>query len=370
MQNFSYKVTHIDTNSGARTGILSTPHGDILTPAFMPVGTAATVKAVMTPTLKELNTQIILSNTYHLYLRPSSSIVAQAGGLHKFMNWDKPILTDSGGFQVFSLGDLRKVTDDGVSFSSHIDGSKHFFSPEKVIDIENDLSADIIMAFDECTSYGVSYDEAYKAVKRTLSWLDRCYKHHTNDKQMLFPIVQGNMFSDLRLTSLKETISYAKCGIAIGGLSVGEPSELMYQMLDCLQPHLPTNMPRYLMGVGSPDYILEGVARGIDMFDCVLPTRIARNGTAMTSKGKIVVRNSVYKEDFSSLDENCDCTTCKNYTKTYLRHLVNCDEILASILLSIHNIRFLNKLAEDIRFAINNNKFNEFKVNFINMYYN
>lgn len=370
MQNFNYKVTHIDTNSGARTGVLSTPHGDISTPAFMPVGTAATVKAVLPSSLKDIKTQIILSNTYHLYLRPTSNIVAQAGGLHKFMNWDKPILTDSGGFQVFSLGDLRKVTDDGVTFSSHIDGSKHFFSPEKVMEIQNELGADIIMAFDECTSYGVSKDEAFKAVKRTLSWLDRCYKHHNNDKQMLFPIIQGNLFSDLRLTSLQETLPFAKCGIAIGGLSVGEPGEIMYRMLDCLQPHLPLNMPRYLMGVGSPDYILEGVARGIDMFDCVLPTRTARNGTAMTSKGKVVIRNAQYKEDFSSLDDECECYACRNYTKAYLRHLVNCDEILASMLLSIHNIAFLNKLTENIRNAINNNKFNEFKAYFLNKYYN
>ena len=346
-----------------------TPHGVIETPAFMPVGTLATVKGVMPSTLNEIGTQILLSNTYHLYLRPGEDIVAKAGGLHKFMHWDKPILTDSGGFQVFSLGELRKITHDGVYFSSHIDGSKHFFSPEKVMDIENALGADIIMAFDECSNYGCDHDYAFQAMKRTLNWLDRCAVHHKNENQMLFPIVQGNMFKDLRIQSIKETVPYAKCGIAVGGLSVGEPKELMLEMLDELVPYYPENMPRYLMGVGTPDYIIEGVRRGIDMFDCVLPTRIARNGTAMTSQGKVVVRNAIYKEDFSPLDPECDCYTCRNFSKAYLRHLVNCNEILAATLLSIHNIKFLLDLTKNLRNAISEGTFDAFVEEFYKKYY-
>ena len=346
-----------------------TPHGVIETPAFMPVGTLATVKGVMPSTLNEIRTQILLSNTYHLYLRPGEDIVAKAGGLHKFMHWDKPILTDSGGFQVFSLGELRKITHDGVYFSSHIDGSKHFFSPEKVMDIENALGADIIMAFDECSNYGCDHDYAFQAMKRTLNWLDRCAVHHKNENQMLFPIIQGNMFKDLRIQSVKETVPYAKCGIAVGGLSVGEPKELMLEMLDELVPYYPENMPRYLMGVGTPDYIIEGVRRGIDMFDCVLPTRIARNGTAMTSQGKVVVRNAIYKEDFSPLDPECDCYTCRNFSKAYLRHLVNCNEILAATLLSIHNIKFLLDLTKNLRNAISEGTFDVFVEEFYKKYY-
>lgn len=346
-----------------------TPHGVIETPAFMPVGTLATVKGVMPSTLNEIRTQILLSNTYHLYLRPGEDIVAKAGGLHKFMHWDKPILTDSGGFQVFSLGELKKITHDGVYFSSHIDGSKHFFSPEKVMDIENALGADIIMAFDECSNYGCDHDYAFQAMKRTLNWLDRCAVHHKNENQMLFPIVQGNMFKDLRIQSIKETVPYAKCGIAVGGLSVGEPKELMLEMLDELVPYYPENMPRYLMGVGTPDYIIEGVRRGIDMFDCVLPTRIARNGTAMTSQGKVVVRNAIYKEDFSPLDPECDCYTCRNFSKAYLRHLVNCNEILAATLLSIHNIKFLLDLTKNLRNAISEGTFDAFVEEFYKKYY-
>lgn len=369
MSNFEYKVLHKDKNSGARLGVLKTPHGEIQTPIFMPVGTAATVKGVLPSTLNDLGAQIILSNTYHLYLRPGSDIVAKAGGLHKFMNWNKPILTDSGGFQVFSLGKMRKKTEEGVLFQSHFDGSSHLFSPEKVMEIEEQLGADIIMAFDECTEYGTNYDDSKIAMERTLRWLDRCDKSHVSDTQMLFPIVQGNMFEDLRLESLKRTIPYAKCGIAIGGLSVGEPDTVMYKMLDVMQPHYPTDMPRYLMGVGTPDYIIEGALRGIDMFDCVLPTRIARNGTAMTSLGKIVVRNGEYKEDFSPLDPDCDCYCCRNFTKAYLRHLVNCDEILAGMLISIHNIQFLLNLTKNIREAIAEDRLEQFKNEFYVKYY-
>lgn len=369
MPNFEYQVIKQDKTTAARTGLLKTPHGDILTPVFMPVGTAATVKAVLPEQLAEMGAKIILSNTYHLYLRPGAEIVEKAGGLHSFMNWDKPILTDSGGFQVFSLGKLRKITEEGVTFSSHIDGSQHLFTPERVMEIETRLGADIIMAFDECTGYGVDRDTAKHAMERTLRWLGRCKKQKIGEKQVLFPIVQGNMYPDLRVQSLKETISYAQCGIAVGGLSVGEPDNIMYEMLDEMLPFYPPDMPRYLMGVGTPDYILEGVSRGIDMFDCVLPTRIARNGTALTSRGKVVVRNAQYREDFSPLDPECGCMCCKNYTKAYLRHLVNCDEILASILLSIHNVRFLLDLAKNIRAAITEGRFSEFKGEFYMKYY-
>lgn len=366
--NFEFKVIKQDSKTGARVGVLKTPHGEINTPVFMPVGTQATVKGVTERTLKELEAEIILSNTYHLYMRPGDEIVKKAGGLHKFMNFDRPILTDSGGFQVFSLSDLRKITDEGVKFSSHIDGSKHIFTPEKAIDIQNNLGADIIMAFDECSPYGYDHKQSDVAMRRTLKWLDRCYSHHTNESQALFPIVQGNMYDDLRLTSLKETIPYAKHGIAIGGLSVGEPKDIMYKMLEVMYPAFPTNVPRYLMGVGSPDCLIEGVLRGIDMFDCVLPTRIARNGTAMTSNGKVVVRNGAYKEDFSPLDAECDCYTCRNFTKAYLRHLINVDEMLGAMLLSIHNIRFLIKLMKNVREAIMSDSLLEFRQEFYSKY--
>lgn len=366
---FHFELQHVDKHTGARAGVFHTPHGDIETPIFMPVGTAATVKSLLPSTLKELGTQILLSNTYHLYLRPGSDIVRQAGGLHEFMQWDKPILTDSGGFQVFSLGDLRKITDDGVTFSSHLDGSKHVFTPESVMQVEHDLGADIIMAFDECSTYGCDKTYAQSAMNRTHRWLERCAKAHRNGKQMLFPIVQGNMFEDLRVESVKFVRNFAECGIAVGGLSVGEPDDVMYKMLDTIRPYLPEDMPHYLMGVGTPDYILEGVERGIDMCDCVLPTRIARNGTAMTSHGKVVVRNGKYKQDFTTLDDNCDCYCCQNFTKAYLRHLVNCKEILAAELLSIHNIRFLLNLVKGARDAIFNDCFADYKKEFYKNYY-
>lgn len=369
MSDFSYELIHTDKHTGARAGVFHTPHGDIETPIFMPVGTAATVKSLLPSTLKEIGTQILLANTYHLYLRPGSQIVKQAGGLHKFMNWDRPILTDSGGFQVFSLGDLRKITDEGVTFSSHIDGSKHIFTPESVMQTEHDLGADIIMAFDECSTYGCDKKYAKSAMERTHKWLDRCAKAHSNGEQMLFPIVQGNMFEDLRIQSAKFVRDYAECGIAVGGLSVGEPSDVMYRMMDVIRPYLPENMPRYLMGVGTPDYLLEGFERGIDMCDCVLPTRIARNGTAMTSHGKVVVRNGIYKQDFTPLDDNCDCYCCQNFTKAYLRHLVNCKEILAAQLLSIHNVHFLLNLVKGARQAILNDCFAEYKRAFYADYY-
>ena len=360
MEKFYFELIKQDSKTGARVGILHTPHGDIHTPTYMPVGTQATVKGVMPRDLKEAKTQILLANTYHLYMRPGDELVRDAGGLHKFMAWDKPILTDSGGFQVFSLAKLNKIKDEGVYFNSHVDGSLHFISPEKAMEIENNLGADIIMAFDQCSPYGADYAESKKAMERTLKWLDRCYNSHNNPNQALFPIVQGNMFKDLRAISLKETLPYVKYGVGIGGLSVGEPKEIMYDIMDSLLPLYPTNVPRYLMGVGSPDCLVEGVKRGIDMFDCVLATRIARNGTALTHDGKVVVRNGKYREDFTPLDSECDCYACKNYTKAYLRHMINVNEMMGGMMISLHNITYLNQLMEDIRKAIMQDAFSEF----------
>ena len=368
MQKFSYETLHIDKNSGVRTGVLHTPHGDIYTPIFMPVGTLATVKSLTSDDLYDLEAQIILANTYHLHIRPGDELIKRAGGLHKFMNFNRPMLTDSGGFQVFSLADIRKITDNGVEFRNHLSGAKMFFTPEKAIEIENNLGADIIMAFDVCSEYGATHQRAEQAMNRTLDWLARCVKAHKNDDQMLFPIVQGNFYPDLRLKSLEETKKYCKCGIAIGGLSVGEPKEKMIEMLDVLKSHYPADMPRYLMGVGSPDYIFEAVERGIDMFDCVLQTRVARNGLAMTSKGKVTLKNAKYKEDWSKLDDECDCYCCKNHTKAYLHHLVMCNEILGARLLSLHNIRFTLNMMTKMREAINNDRFLEFKNEFYEKY--
>ena len=351
-QNFSFEVQHVEKHTGARAGVFHTPRGDVLTPVYMPVGTQATVKGVLPRDLKEAGSSIVLSNTYHLYMRPGDEIVKKAGGLHKFMNWQGPILTDSGGFQVFSLTKLNKIREEGVYFNSHIDGSRHLFTPEKSIAIQENLGADIIMQFDQCSEYGYTHTQAEEAMELTSRWLERCAAAKSRPDQVLFPIVQGNMYKDLREESLKRAVEYASCGIGIGGLSVGAPKPLMYEILDFLQPKLPENMPRYLMGVGSPDCLIEGVMRGIDMFDCVLATRVARNGTALTSKGKIVVRNGMYKEDFSPLDEKCGCYCCKNYTKAYLRHLINVDEMLGAMLLSLHNITFLHKLMRDMREAI------------------
>ncbi len=369
MEKFSFETTHICSQSGARTGILTTPHGKIETPVFMAVGTQATVKGLTPQDLKNANAQIILSNTYHLHLRPTEDVVAAAGGLHKFMQWDRPILTDSGGFQVFSLSKLNKITDDGVEFRNHLSGEKLFMTPEKCIEIENKLGADIIMAFDECTQVPSTYEDSKKAMNRTLSWLDRCYKAHKNDNQALFPIVQGNIYHDLRLESLERTKPYIKYGLAIGGLSVGETKEKMYEVLDVLKPHYPVNVPRYLMGVGSPDCLLEGIERGIDMFDCVLATRIARNGTAFCNEGKIVIKNAKYKLDFSPLVEGCTCEACTGgYTRAYIRHLFVAGEMLGARLLSIHNIHFLNNLMANAREAIKENRFSDFKKQFLAKY--
>lgn len=365
---FKYEVLKVCKQSGARVGKFTTPHGEIITPVFMPVGTNATVKSLTPDVLKDINASIILSNTYHLYLRPGHELVKKAGGLHKFMNWDRPILTDSGGFQVFSLSSMRKISDDGVEFRSHIDGSKHFFTPEKAIDIQEALGSDIMMAFDQCTGDKTSYSDSRKALERTMSWLDRCYKHKSSENQILFPIVQGNMYKDLRVESIERVLPYAECGFSIGGLSVGEPKPVMYEMLDTLKPYYPEGMPRYLMGVGSPDCLVEGVMRGIDMFDCVLATRMARNGTAFTKDGNLTVRNAKYKEDFTPVDPECDCYCCRNFSRAYIRHLLNAGEILGGELLSIHNLRFLIKLMEDIREAIMNDSFGDFYAEFTKRY--
>lgn len=364
-----YELIKECKQTGARLGKLYTPHGEIETPIFMPVGTQATVKAMTPEELKEIHAQIILSNTYHLYLRPGNKLISEAGGLHKFMNWDKPILTDSGGFQVFSLGDLRKISEEGVEFRSHIDGSKHFISPEKAIEIQNDLGSDIMMAFDECAPYGADRNYVANSLKRTTRWAKRCKEAHKNiEKQGLFGIVQGGMYNDLRKQSAQEIMELDCPGYGIGGLSVGEPKEIMYDVLDHTTILLPKDKPRYLMGVGSPDCLLEGVIRGIDMFDCVLPSRIARNGTAMTSQGKVVIKNAQYEKDFTPLDPNCDCYTCRNYSKAYLRHLFKAKEILLSRLLTYHNLYFLLKLMENIREAIKTDSLLDYKKEFFKNY--
>ncbi len=357
---FEFEIIKECKRTKARAGKLHTPHGVIETPVFMPVGTQATVKTMTPDELKENNAQIILGNTYHLYLRPGHELVKEAGGLHKFMNWDRPILTDSGGFQVFSLGELRKIKEEGVTFRSHLDGSKHLFSPERVMEIEEAIGADIAMAFDECTPYPADYDYAKRSMERTTRWLERCIKAHTREDQALFGIIQGSMYKDLRTESAKEITSFDLPGYAIGGLSVGEPAEVMYEMLDINTDIMPINKPRYLMGVGAADNLVEGVKRGVDMFDCVLPTRIARNGTVMTKHGKLVVRNAEYAHDFRPLEEGCGCYACRNFTRAYIRHLIKSGEVLGIRLTTIHNIYFLTNLMKEIRNAILQDRYPEF----------
>ena len=370
MSAITYELLHECKQTGARRGVIHTPHGDIQTPVFMPVGTQATVKSMTPEELKEMvKAEIRLSNTYHLYLRPGSKLVREAGGLHNFMKWDRAILTDSGGFQVFSLGPLRKITEEGVEFKSHLDGSKHFLSPEKVMEIENDLGADIIMAFDECVEYPATYEYTKQSMERTTRWAERCKIAHKDvEKQGLFGIVQGGFYKDLRAKSAEDLIKLDFPGYAIGGISVGEPKEEFLDILQYTAPLLPKDKPRYLMGVGTPDYLIEAAMAGVDMCDCVLPTRIARNGTAMTSKGKVVVRNATYERDFTPLDDECDCYTCRNYTRAYIRHLVKVNEILGVRLLSIHNLRFLTKLMERVRIEIENDNLLNFRNEFYNKY--
>ncbi|MGI6203913.1 MAG: tRNA guanosine(34) transglycosylase Tgt [Anaerovoracaceae bacterium] len=366
----TYELLHKDNNTKARRGRLTTPHGTVETPVFMPVGTQATVKAMRPEQVAELGAQIILSNTYHLYLRPGSDVIREAGGLHKFMNWNGPILTDSGGFQVFSLADLRDISEEGVKFRSYIDGSKHFFTPEKSMQVQEDLGSDIIMAFDECAPYPSEYEYVKQSVELTTRWLKRCKEAHVNtEKQSLFGIMQGGMYKDLRRKSAEDIVALDLPGYAIGGLSVGEPKELMLDILDDCVDFLPADRPRYLMGVGTPDYLFEGVERGIDMFDCVLPTRIARNGTALTSCGPVNIKNAKFERDFTPLDHECGCYTCTHYSRAYLRHVFKSNEIISSMLLSNHNLYFLVKTMERIRKAIEKDRFMEYKEEFYRKYY-
>lgn len=365
-----YELIKVCKQSGARLGRLHTPHGTFETPMFMPVGTQATVKTMSPEELEEIGSGIILANTYHLYLRPGHDVVREAGGLHRFMNWNRGILTDSGGFQVFSLSPLRKITEEGVSFRSHISGEPLFLSPEKSIEVQNALGADIIMAFDECPPYPAEREYVRASLERTTRWAERCLKAHRRPQdQALFGIVQGGMYKDLREQSAKQLVAMDFPGYAVGGLSVGEPKELMYEILSHTTPLLPADKPRYLMGVGSPDALIEGVIRGIDMFDCVLPTRIARNGTTMTSQGRLVVRNARYARDFSPLDPECDCYTCRHYTRAYIRHLIKADEIFGLRLTTYHNLYFLTRLMERIREAIRKDRLLDFRDQFFARYY-
>ena len=364
-----YRLIKKEKYTGARLGEIITPHGTFPTPMFMPVGTQATVKTQSPEELKQMGSGIILANTYHLWLRPGDELIAKAGGLHKFMNWDQAILTDSGGFQVFSLGPLRKITEEGVHFRSHIDGSKHFISPEKAMEIQNALGSDIMMAFDECAPYPADREYVKNSLERTTRWLKRCKEAHKNtDKQALFGIVQGGEYADLRERCAKELVKMDFPGYSIGGTSVGEPKDVMYKMVDDAVKWLPEDKPRYLMGVGNPIDLIECAIRGIDMYDCVLPTRVARHGAVMTSMGRININNEKYKYDYTPLDPNCDCYTCKNYTKSYIRHLHKCDEIFGKTLLSIHNVNFLLKLASDIRQAIKEDRLLDFKEEFLDKY--
>lgn len=357
---FQFELLHTCKQTGARRGRLHTPHGVIETPCYMPVGTQATVKAMTPRDLKDVGANIILSNTYHLYLRPGSKLVAEAGGLHEFMHWDRPILTDSGGFQVFSLAKINDIKEDGVLFRSHIDGSRHFFTPESVMETEQDLGADIAMCFDECAPHTADHRYATAAMERTHRWAERCKAAHTREDQALFGIVQGGMFEDLRIESAKVMSAMDCIGYGIGGLSVGEPKETMYHLLETLMPYMPTQKPRYLMGVGSPDCLLEGVLRGVDMFDCVLQTRAARNGLALTAEGRRMLRNKTFEHDFSPIEDGCDCYACKNFTRAYIRHLIKADEILAATLISIHNLRFSLRLMENVRKAIEGDRYGDF----------
>ena len=369
MDAVTFELIKTDPKTRARRGRLHTPHGTVETPVFMPVGTAATVKAMRPEQVEELGAEIILSNTYHLYLRPGHEIVREAGGLHKFMNWNKPILTDSGGFQVFSLGALRKISEEGVMFNSHIDGSRHMLTPEKSMEIQNALGSDIIMAFDECAPYPAYRNYVKKSLERTTRWLKRCKAAHKDtERQSLFGIMQGGMYKELRYQSACEITELDLPGYAIGGLSVGEPREIMYEVLDYATDYLPKDKPRYVMGVGTPDHLFEGVERGVDMFDCVLPTRLARNGAAMTSQGRVSIKNAKYERDFTPLDPECDCYTCRNYSRAYLRHLYKSNEILSSMLLSEHNLRFLVRTMQNIRQALEEDRFTEYKREFYSKY--
>lgn len=359
---FEFELLHSDRHSGARRGRLHTAHGTIETPVFMPVGTQGTVKTLSVPEVASTGARILLGNTYHLWMRPGPELIRQAGGLHSFMRWPHAILTDSGGFQVFSLADRRKISEEGVHFHSHIDGSAQFLSPEKAIDIQEALGSDIMMQLDECVPYPADYAYTRHSLQRTVRWLERCARvWHEPERQALFGIVQGGTYANLRRESARLTTSLDLPGYGIGGLSVGEEKPLMYQMLEAIQPLMPENKPRYLMGVGTPDCLFEGVLRGVDMFDCVWPTRIGRNGSAITSRGRLTIRNQTYAEDFRPIDPHCDCPVCRHYSRAYIRHLIKADEILGLRLLSYHNIYYLVHLMERIRQAIEEDRFLELK---------
>ncbi len=363
-----YELIAEDGETGARAGLLHTPHGTFKTPMFMPVGTQATVKTVTPDELHEMGAQVILGNTYHLFLRPGTPLIREAGGLHQFMNWDGGILTDSGGFQVFSLGERRKITEEGVYFRSHIDGSVQFLSPETAVKAQEDLGSDIAMAFDECIPYPAEYGYSRQSTERTARWAERCIKAHTRQDRGMFGIVQGGMYKDLRKMSASQISSLPFDGLAIGGLSVGEPHDVMYDILEDTIQWLPKDKARYLMGVGTPDCLVEGVARGVDMFDCVFPTRVARNGMAMVHEGRINIKNKQYEKDFTPLEEGCGCYTCRNFTRAYIRHLYKAEEILALRLLTIHNLYFLLQFMRDMRQSIISGNFSSFRRNFLSAY--
>lgn len=372
MSKFPVWYEHIHTckQTGARLGRVHTPHGTFDTPAFMPVGTQASVKGMSPDEISSMGANIILSNTYHLWMRPGSELIAKAGGLHKFMNWKGAVLTDSGGFQVFSLARPKDIIEEGVKFRSHLDGSRHLLTPEKSIQIQNDLGADIIMAFDECCPYPSTEEYSARSLERTTRWLQRCIDTHKRpEDQALFGIIQGNMYPELRARSAKQITSFDLPGYAIGGLSVGEPAHLMYEMLDATVPHMPEDKPRYLMGVGTPDYLIEGAIRGIDMFDCVLPTRMGRHGTVLTSKGRVIIRDAKHAEDFGPMDPECDCYACKNFSSAYIRHLLKAKEMFGQRLCTWHNIHFLLKLMEKVREAIAEDCLGDFRDSFFEEYY-
>ncbi len=355
-----YELIRRCARTGARRGRLKTKHGTVKTPAFMPVGTQGTVKAMSSPELAELKTEMLLANSYHLYLRPGVEVIARAGGLHKLMQWPGGILTDSGGFQIFSLGNLRKIEDEGVTFTSHIDGSTHYFTPERVVRIQNLLGSDVAMVLDYFLPHGSGHSEVEAAVKRVTRWARRCLKSHLREDQALFGIVQGGVYQHLRERSAEELVALDFPGYAVGGLSVGEPKAQMYEILEHTVPLLPPEKPRYLMGVGSPDALLEGARWGLDLFDCVLPTRIARNGRVMTSRGYLNIRNAVYAADMTPLDETCDCPVCRNYSRAYIRHLINAGEILGMRLTTYHNLYYLSRLMREIRAAIDEDRFERY----------
>lgn len=368
MHAVKYELIKECSRSGARLGKLHTPHGSFDTPMFMPVGTQATVKTLSPEELYAMDSQVILSNTYHLFLRPGHELVKKAGGLHKFMRYDRGMLTDSGGFQVFSLGAMRKIKEEGVTFRSHIDGSKKFLSPEIATEIQEALGADIAMAFDECIPYPADFEYARQSTLRTTRWAQRCLDIHNRQDQAMFGIVQGGMYPELRKMSAQQLTEMEFAGYGIGGLSVGEPKPLMYEILGQTTEHMPKRKARYLMGVGTPDCIVEAVNLGVDMFDCVYPTRVARNGTAMIPEGRLVVRNAAYAEDFRPIDERCSCYACRNFSRAYIRHLFKAEELFALRLLTIHNLHFLLDFTKQIRTAIANDKFPELRERFLQNY--